>query len=243
MENELFIFPQEDRVYIENKYHNTNEPFDGFNRMAYHGYEYDSATGLSDEEIDDGLKVLVNELGNLPRSVIKARAVEFVLDNTRIDINKNDYFPGIYSWGRLIDKHTINIWLKEAVEKTEKTLNDSNVHALINAGAMSINLDFDHIVPDYDSMLELGFGDILNRAQKAYDSLQEKTESQEAFFVALKIEYEAILRFIDRLYKYSLSKSFDKQKRISDSLKNLYNGAPLNSYDVLLMIYLYFMIN
>ena len=40
-----------DREHIENKYHLTNEPFDGFKRMAYHGYAYDASTGLSDEEI------------------------------------------------------------------------------------------------------------------------------------------------------------------------------------------------
>jgi hypothetical protein len=36
---------EEDRRHIENKYHLTDQPFDGFKRMAYHGYAYDESTG------------------------------------------------------------------------------------------------------------------------------------------------------------------------------------------------------
>ena len=39
-----------DRKYIENKYHDTNKPFNPFRRMQYHGYEYPN-NGLSDSEI------------------------------------------------------------------------------------------------------------------------------------------------------------------------------------------------
>ena len=36
------------------------------------------------------------------------------------------------------------------------------------------------------------------------------SEKQKAFFESLKIEYNAVIDFIDRLYKYSLTKKFDK---------------------------------
>ena len=97
MKNYSFILPEQDRVYIENKYHNTNESFNAFSHREYHGYEYDPATGLTDDEINQGLAELVKNLEDRSRDVIKARAVEFVLENTRIDVNENDYFPGIYS--------------------------------------------------------------------------------------------------------------------------------------------------
>ena len=43
-----------DRENIENKYHKTNEPFNAFDRMHHHGYDYDPTTGLDDEEIKKG---------------------------------------------------------------------------------------------------------------------------------------------------------------------------------------------
>lgn len=97
-----------DREYLENKYHRTDEEYNPFNRMAYHGYEYDPQTGLTDEEIDHGLAVLEQELQGLSHPIIKAKMVEYVLDNTRIDVNEHDYFVGIYTWCRPISKHCIN---------------------------------------------------------------------------------------------------------------------------------------
>ena len=53
--NAFSVLPDVDRRVIENKYHKTDEPFDGFNRMAYHGYDFDPSTGKTDSEIDAGL--------------------------------------------------------------------------------------------------------------------------------------------------------------------------------------------
>ena len=52
----------QDRDTILQKYHDPGKEFDPFNRMAYHGYEYDAATGLDDEEMDQGLLELGKEL-------------------------------------------------------------------------------------------------------------------------------------------------------------------------------------
>ena len=51
MNEKLYDLPVQDKAYLENKYHRTDAPFDGFNRMAYHGYDYDPATGMTDAEI------------------------------------------------------------------------------------------------------------------------------------------------------------------------------------------------
>ena len=75
-----------DRKYIERKYHNPDEPFNPYNRMAYHGWEADESTGLSVEEIKKGLEEIALRYESESHEVRKARAVEYVLDNTRIDI-------------------------------------------------------------------------------------------------------------------------------------------------------------
>ena len=41
-----------DRDMIERKYHIPEKEFNSFQRMAYHGYDYDTTTGLGDSEID-----------------------------------------------------------------------------------------------------------------------------------------------------------------------------------------------
>lgn len=51
-----------------------------------------------------------DKIGVLPHPVQKARAVEYVLENTKIDVNESDYFPGIYSLNRLVNAITQNVW-------------------------------------------------------------------------------------------------------------------------------------
>ena len=95
-----------DRSYIENKYHKTDEKFDPFRRMAYHGYAFDTSTGLEDDEILEGLKRLQETIKDLPHPVAKAYAVQFVLENTKIDINEHDWFVGLWSLNRLVNPTT-----------------------------------------------------------------------------------------------------------------------------------------
>ena len=247
-ENALFFpyLPEEDRKTIENKYHKTDEAFDSMNRMAYHGYAYDAATGMTDEEIKEGLASLATSLQGEGHPMIKARMVEYVLDHTRIDINEHDYFIGLYSWGRLIDPYTVDPWYRDIRESVARELGNRDMEALNRAGAVWINLDFDHSVPDWDSMAALGFPGLLARLEASYRRLQDGGElsaKQEQFFLAARVEYEAILRFIDRLLHLAQTKPFEKAPLIAESLAHLLSGAPQSTYDMLQMIYLYFMIS
>ncbi len=84
-----------DRYYIERKYHNPEEEFNPFTRMAYHGVGYLEDSGLDDEEILKGLESLSRELGDLPHPVSRAMAIKYVLENERVYINEHDYFIGL----------------------------------------------------------------------------------------------------------------------------------------------------
>ncbi|MBE6572544.1 MAG: hypothetical protein E7656_09890 [Ruminococcaceae bacterium] len=233
-----------DRETIENKYHLQSEPFDHFNRMYYHGYDYDPTTGMDDDELKQKLAEYAKTIEHLSHPVIKAKLFEFVLDNTRIDVNEHDYFIGLYSWGRVISPHTVHKW---AGELNDKLKSDTTLMQDYNkAGVCYGWLDYDHTVPDWDSLCELGFSGVLERARNSYNKHRENgtvTEKMEEFFKGVEIEYQAIIRFIDRLYKYSLTKSFEKAPIISECLKNLRDGAPKTTLDVLQLIYIYFMLS
>lgn len=240
----MFKTLNQDREIIERKYHDPEKEFNSFNRMAYHGYAYDSSTGLDDAEIDTGLEKLSAELDGQSHPIHKAKLFEYALDNTRIDINEHDYFIGIYTWNRPISKYTVCKWSDEV---SDSFPNESKIIANLDKSGTTYGwLDFDHTVPDWDSLMDLGFTGILKRAESSYETLKTSgklTQKQEDFYTGLKIEYKAIIRFIDRLYNYALTKSFDKASKIATCLKNLRDGAPTNSYEALQMIYIYFMIS
>lgn len=233
-----------DRNIIERKYHLPEQEFNPFLRWEHHGYEYDAATGLDDAQIQSGLDTLSQELAGQPHPIFKAKLFAYVLDNTRIDVNEHDYFIGIYTWNRPISKYTVAKWYQEVKEQfpTESKLLSDYSGAGISVGG----LDFDHTVPNWDDVLTLGFHGLLKRADKYHQELKEAgtvTEKQEHFFMGVEIELQAILRLIDRLYRYALTKTFDKAPVIADCLKHLHDGAPTNTYEALQLIYIYFMIS
>ncbi len=234
-----------DREFIENKYHKTSERFDPFARMAYHGYEYDNGTGLEDDEIRQGLDKLYPQIKDLPHPVAKAYAVKYVLENTKLDINEHDWFAGFWSINRLANRITQDKWYNEVfselIPETREKMQGMN-----DSGAVIIWPDFDHVVPDWDSVLSLGFTGLLRRA-KAYREQHKKnntlTPGTAAFFDGIIIEYTAIIDLIDRLYRYALTKTHEKAAKTAKCLLHLRDGAPQDIYDAMQLIYIYFMMS
>lgn len=234
-----------DRSYIENKYHKTDKEFDPFRRMAYHGYAFDTSTGLEDDEILEGLKRLQETIKDLPHPVAKAYAVQFVLENTKIDINEHDWFVGLWSLNRLVNPTTQTVWrhavFNEMIPEIRDKMADMNA-----SGAIPIWPDFDHVVPDWDAIMKLGFAGLLERAkQYKARSLErnELTAEKEAFYDGIIIQYTAILELLDRLYRYALTKTHEKAPRIAQCLKHIRDGAPQNLYEAMQVIYLYFLLS
>ena len=238
-----------DRAFIENKYHDTSKPYNAYNRMGYHGWKCENGTGLSDDEMKEKLAVLVEEAekAGKPHPVIKAEAVAYVLDNGRFDISPRDYFVYFYSWGRLAQPFTHHRWDHEVftvkIPEIQKTMERINA-----SGAVAQWPDYDHVVPDWDSILTLGFPGLLARSE-AYRKKQEEaktlTEEKKAVFDSVKIEYEAVIRLLARMRKYAEKRAETGQEKAKDTavcLGSLENGAPKTLYEALHAMYLYFIV-
>lgn len=231
-----------DRAVIETKYHWPDQPFNAYRRMAYHGYDYDETTGKTDEEIKELLLALDAEICDLPHPVAKAKAVELVLRNTRIDVNEHDYFVGIYSWNRLADCVTLTKWKTEVFSQKLPHI-DALMKDMNASGAVAIWPDFDHVVPDWSALLGLGFTGIRQRARDYRAARGELTDEQAAFFDGIELEYTAIIDFLDRLCRHAESLTHSRAPIYAKCLKQLRDGAPTNIYEAMQLIYLYFMIS
>ena len=232
---------REDRYFIERKYHNPEKEFNAFARMAYHGIGYIEESGLDDESIIAGINAMEKELEKLPHPVARAKAIAYVLENERLYINEHDYFTGFYSLNRLANEVTFKKWESESLKlrdrKLVKKANDFN-----DSGAVMIWTDYDHVVPDWKSLLELGFTGILNRA-KDYKDKSSHSEEEEAYFEGIQIQYEAIIKLLDRMYVTAKAKKFDKAPKIAECLRSLRDGKPKTTYEALQLIYIYFIIS
>ncbi len=233
-----------DKKVIENKYHKTDEPYNAYNRMAYHGYDFDETTGLSDDEITEGLKSLVEENATLPHPIAKAKAIKYVLDNTRIDVNEHDWFVGFWSVNRLAKAETTDIWWKDLQSEIKETA--ELMHKMCATHSVTIWPDFDHVIPDWDSILNLGFKGLMERADVYRQKHKQNgtlTPEMEAHFKGIDIEYGAIIDVIDRLYKLAKKQTHARAEKYAECLAHIRDGAPTNIYEAMQTMFIYFIIS
>lgn len=232
-----------DRKFIENKYHRTDDPkFTPFERFGYHGYEYDEATGLSDDEMNQGLIALAEQTKDLPHCLAKAMAFCYQVDNTRIDVNSQDYFVGFYNWSRPAYKHFNGRWYKEVFDSIPGL--NQQINDYQQSATADIWLDTEHSVPNWMDLMRLGFPGIAKRArdwQEHFEKEDNLTENERDFLQSVAMEYDAIVRICKRFYDYAVAHPCDKTKVVAESLLTISKGAPKTTFDALMVMYIYFM--
>ena len=222
-----------DREYLINKFRNP---------------VFEEGSGMDQDEIRNSLLQFAEPLkaGNLPKPVIKARCFEYVCQNMLIDVNEHDIFPGfgcydrkkrplaplIGGWNSEIDS-TVN---KEAAEIC-RARNKAGIHMIWK--------DFDHSVPDWDAMLELGYPGLLKRLRH-YRELHEKngtlTPAVAAHFDGMELTLNAMLDHIGKLIEFARNRHSGNPRieREIRCLEQIRTGVPSDFYEVLMLIYLQF---
>ena len=226
---------QVDFEYIINKYHDSSKPFDGHSRFIRRDGLFLPETGMSPEDILSGIWENDKQYEALPHPVRKARALEYVLKNTRISCDERDIFPAINMIDRPLSKTIIKKWREKVFAEIIPTV-EARRSQLERDGIVTLWPDYDHSVPVWDRLFTLGFVGILEESEKARAN-KELTAEEDAFFEGIKITYEAIIMFIGRLEKMTTT---DKMR---NALKSLRQRAPQNFYEALLLSYLYFIIS
>ena len=224
-----------DFEYIINKYHDASKPFDGYARFIRRDMLFTPEAGMAPEDILAGIWENDILYQDLPHSIRKARALEYVLKNTRVSCDTCDIFPAINMVDRPLSQTLIKKWKKEILTEGIPEV-EARRSCLENNGVVTIWPDYDHSVPVWDRLFSLGFVGILEESER----MRKKsafTEDEDAFFEGIKITYEAILALIDRLCRITTS---DKMRQ---ALQTLRHGAPHSFYEALLLSYLYFIIS
>ena len=224
--------------YIVNKYHNTNAPFNPFERFIRNDSIFDPQTGLDGDDIITGIIENDKNYESLLHPIRKARALEYVLKNTRICCDMRDIFPAINSIDRPLTKALIDKWRAEVFKKIIPDVEFERAK-LEAEGAVTIGPDYEHSIPMWDRMFALGFSGLLKESENARAS-RHCTEEEDAFYEGIRISYLSILDFLERLQAQAIA---DGNIRMADALANLRTEAPKSFYEHLLLTYLYFMIS
>ncbi len=234
-----------DLAYLETKYHPADAPASTvpYNRFVCHDQHFDLSTGLAAAEMEAGLRAYLETLEDTDHAVIKAKAFRYVTEHTPIQVSGHDYFVAIHSTNRVIGKVLVNRWSGELFGKMLPEVNGA-LHPLSRDCALTHWPDYDHSVPDWDYMLPLGFAGLLTETRKAKAAFQgEMPPEAAAFYDSIVIELEAALALVDRFIAYAEAHPNEKTDVVLPALRSLRIGAPKTTYEVLLFIYIYFMLS
>lgn len=229
---------QADYDYIINKYHDTAKPFDSLKRFVRRDELFSPETGLDPEVILAGITENDDRICKLPTPIRKAKALRYVLENTRVSCDSRDVFPAINMVDRPLRKTLIDKWRKETFLENVPEV-EARRRQLERDGIVTIWPDYDHSVPVWERLFALGLSGILQESERIRKSRPRNAE-QEAFFEGIKLTYEAVLMFLSRLEK--LAKSTPGAQKMAHALQNLQHEPPKTFYEGLLLSYLYFMI-
>jgi len=228
----------EDYEYIMQKYADEPKSIVGRSRFVRQDRIFDESTGLDGDIIIQRIIEEDEKMSNLSHPIRKAKALEFVLKNTRISCDRRDIFPAINSLDRPLNKTIIGKWNNELFrEKIPNVLKAMDEYT--NASICTIWPDFDHSVPDFDRLFTLGFSGILAEVSEKAEA--NKDPEKQEFYDVVKYSYSAFIDFLARLE--DLAKKTPGSEKLTKALNNLKQNPPRSFYEALLLIYIYFMIS
>ena len=211
----------------------------------------DPKTGVTQEQAKEKLLVLSKELEpKEPWNVVKATCFAWLCDNLAIDVSPLDWFPAFACWNR--HARPISPVLGRRNGEIEQKFYPEICPRMYEGnrqGKWMVWKDFDHIVPDWDTIIPLGFTGMKAR-------LLANWQEEKPYYRAEKIAAEGIERLLDRLIRQgtmglSAPRSEDAAGTVRNarlvkqvaSLKRLRAGVPQTAYDVMQFIYLYFVLS
>ena len=137
-------------------------------------------SGMAPDKILSGIMENDQKIEHLSHPERKARALEFVLKNTRISCDRRDIFPAINMIDRPLTKTVIGKWDTEVFKETIPDVWNFRTR-LCEDGIVTIWQDYDHSVPVWDRLFELGFSGILAESERIRAE-KPRDEKENAFF-------------------------------------------------------------
>lgn len=229
--------------YIMNKYHDASKPFDTLSRFTRNDAIFDVSTGLDPELMQSGIMENDKLYRDRPNSIRKARALEFVLDNTRIDCDPRDIFPAINSIDRPIDKTLVAMWNDEVFQSFVPEIVD-RLQLQNRNGVSQLYPDYNHTLPVWDTFFSIGFVGIpglVKEARAKLESQRALNEEEQAFYESIDISYAALLRFLERIA--DRAQQVKGCEAMEKAVRNLTCKAPDSFYEAMMLDYLYFMVS
>ncbi len=194
----------------------------------------DKSTGLGLDALKaEAERIVASEKDREPWSIVKAHVFEMVCDKMSVGFSPHDFFPAFACWSRR-DRVMTRLLNARMEEVDLQFAQDAQEAAKLVKGSC-LRHDYDHVVPDWDRILKLGFP-----GMKAAIDASPATND---FARAMSIAANAMLRNVRRLAdaaRHSPDVSHPRIQAEIAALERLYAGPPRTAYEVMLFQLLFF---
>ena len=204
----------------------------------------DPSSGLDHAALKRGLDAeLAKWKDKEPWPVVKARLLDYIVDNVALGFSRFDCFPAVSCWNRF------DRLLTNAVRGREKEVERATAPAWLAKARQTIHSsggratrDYDHSSPDWEDILKRGFPGMKARVDAYPDT---------PFYASEKRTAAAIMRFLDRLVagaEKELARCGGRTgegllEREIASLKRLRVGPPQTAFDVMQFVFVDFIVS
>ena len=218
-------------------------------KNEFQNAEYDVSTGTEPSILLEKLKEMSEAPTDEPRPLVHARLFAYLLDNVQLQINEHTPFSVKLNFGIDYTDFATGCILQKAISHTRSRVRKEKLpreyeqfSKFASVGLDWMSVDFTHTVPNWTYLLGNGFAGILKNAQLSKQKLLngEKCQKEQISFLDSVIMcYDAIIRLLDRIYKYSLA---FPTPEFSKCIQNLMTRPPKTLYEVMMfsILYLYF---
>ena len=203
-------------------------------------------TGIAADSLKDALQDFLNGKNFATSLQEHTEAFDFLLKHIRIGVSPEDLFVTLGFWGRKPIEQLIMARRYREIEENECAGTLELKNNFIQSGYGSFFLDYAHNVPDWKSILTLGFPGLLKRAEEAEQKFYAAhdgnvSDGEREFFASVKKEYTLVLELLDRICV--LAEREHCQSATVKALHSLRTGAPGSFYECMLLIWLYYQLS
>ena len=220
--------------------------------------DYTSCEGIPFEELRSTALQMASEMEGQPHPLIKARIMDYVLDNMRISIYPKDWFgikidimqvSGTWDAGKRYYtpmQAVCTVWKDQMKGKYCPLYASEHIEDAKKNGLYILYPDFDHSTPNWGNALGRGFSGLLEDVENAWSEWKLKgiSEEQEVYYSSVSSMLKAMIRFLIRTANEVRNKIDEDEKMpiMYRALKNLTSEPPKTCYEVMMFQYLYWMI-
>ncbi len=194
-------------------------------------------------------KAMENEA--LPHPIVKAKCFEYILMNAPIYLNPDDWF-GItleaVKMEKMVDagchhNHIFNSLREKWMQEIDDKMNPPDEAPFTAFARDYLNgdfwVDYSHSVPGWEDILGLGISGLRARIEEYREAHMPLGEEEDAYFEGMRITYDAILKLFDRFIEALSGRHEPRLVAIRNALVNLRKNPPANTYEALLLSWLY----